>query len=148
MRRRMGVGHEFPVVLGRDYAGVVEQVGADVSRYAPGDAVYGFILHADPTVHEGAGAELVTVPEQFSVAPAPDGVDLDTAGAAPLAGITALTAIDALELAETDVLLVVGAAGGVGSTPATQPPAAAKQRSTWAGGRSARSDGFMRDTIP
>jgi NADPH:quinone reductase len=115
MLRGMRVGHEFPVVLGRDYAGIVEQVGADVSRYALGDAVYGFILHADPTVHEGAGAELVTVPEQFSVAPAPDGVDLDTAGAAPLAGITALTAIDALELADTDVLLVVGAAGGVGS---------------------------------
>lgn len=115
MLRGMGIEHEFPVVLGRDYAGIVEQVGADVSRFARGDAVYGFILHANPTVHEGAWAELVTVPEQFSVAPAPDGVDLDTAGAAPLAGITALTAIDALELSDTDVLLVVGAAGGVGS---------------------------------
>lgn len=118
MLRGMGVEHEFPVVLGRDYAGIVEQVGADVSRYAPGDAVYGFIRHANPTVHEGAWAELLTVPEQFSVAPAPDGVDLDTAGAAPLVGITAVTAIDALELSDADVLLVVGAAGGVGSLAA------------------------------
>ena len=31
--------HEFPIVLGRDYAGVVEQVGSGVTRYAPGDEV-------------------------------------------------------------------------------------------------------------
>ena len=111
----MGVEHEFPVTLGRDYAGVVEQVGANVTRYTPGDRVYGFILHANPAVHDGAWAELVTVPEHSSIGPAPDGVDLATAGAAPLAGITAVTAIDALELSDADVLLVVGATGGVGS---------------------------------
>ncbi len=111
----MGVEHEFPVTLGRDYAGVVEQVGANVTGYAPGDQVYGFILHANPAVHDGAWAELITVPEHLSIGPAPDGVDLDTAGAAPLAGITAVTAIDALELSDADVLLVVGATGGVGS---------------------------------
>ena len=111
----MGIEHDFPVTLGRDYAGVVEQIGSDVTRYAPGDEVYGFILHANPTVHDGAWAELVAVPEQLSIGHAPDGVDLDTAGAAPLAGIAALTAIDALELSDADVLLVVGATGGVGS---------------------------------
>ena len=35
--------HEFPIVLGRDYAGVVEQVGSGVTRYAPGDEVFGFV---------------------------------------------------------------------------------------------------------
>jgi NADPH:quinone reductase-like Zn-dependent oxidoreductase len=35
------VEHEFPIVLGRDYAGVVEQVGSDVTRYAEGEEVYG-----------------------------------------------------------------------------------------------------------
>ena len=111
----MGVEHEFPVTLGRDYAGVVEQVGANVTGYAPGDQVYGFILHANPAVHDGAWAELVTVPERISIGPAPDGVDLATAGVAPLAGITAVTASDALELSDSDVLLLVGATGGVGS---------------------------------
>ena len=111
----MGVEHEFPVTLGRDYAGVVEQVGAHVTGYTPGDQVYGFILHANPAVHDGAWAELVTVPEHSSIGPAPDGADLATAGTAPLSGITAVTAIDALELSDADMLLVVGATGGVGS---------------------------------
>jgi NADPH:quinone reductase len=111
----MGVEHQYPVILGRDYAGVVEQVGAAVSRYRPGDRVYGFLLHANPTVHDGAWAELITLTEELSIAPAPDGIDLATAGAAPLAGITAMTAIDTLDLSDGDVLLVAGATGGVGS---------------------------------
>jgi NADPH:quinone reductase-like Zn-dependent oxidoreductase len=45
---------------------------------------------------------------------APDGVDLATAGAAPLAGIAAIMAVDALELSDGDTVLIVGATG-VGS---------------------------------
>jgi NADPH:quinone reductase-like Zn-dependent oxidoreductase len=112
---QMGVEYDYPVILGRDYAGVVEQVGADVSGYRDGDHVFGFLLHANPTAHAGAWAELITVSEELSIAPMPNDVDLAIAGAAPLAGITALTAVDALELSEGDVLLVAGATGGVGS---------------------------------
>jgi NADPH:quinone reductase len=111
----MGVQYEYPVILGRDYAGVVEQTGPAVSDHQPGDQVFGFLPHANPTARAGAWAELITVTEELSIAHAPDGVDLAVAGAAPLAGITAITAIDALDLSEGDVLLVVGAAGGVGS---------------------------------
>ena len=107
--------HTFPVVLGRDYAGVVEQVGANVSRYAPGDQVYGFVLHANPEVHDGSWAELIAVPEDTQVAHSPAGIDIATAGAAPVAGIAAITAVDALQLSAEDTLLVVGASGGVGS---------------------------------
>jgi NADPH2:quinone reductase len=109
------VEHTFPVTLGRDYAGMVEQVGADVTRYAAGDEVYGFLPHANPTVHDGSWAELIVVPEDTFIARKPDGVDLATAGAAPLATIAAMTCIDALDLSEDDVILVVGAPGGVGS---------------------------------
>src|SRR3954453_14713821 len=115
MLAQMGVEYEYPVVLGRDYAGVVEQTGAAVTGYQPGDQAFGFVLHANPTAHDGAWAELITVTEELSIAPAPSGVDLAAAGAAPLAGITAVTAVDALELTEGDVLLVAGATGGVGS---------------------------------
>jgi NADPH:quinone reductase len=112
---QMGVHYEYPVILGRDYAGVVEQTGAAVSDYKPGDQVFGFLLHANPTARAGAWAELITVTEDLSIARAPDGVDLAVTGAAPLAGITAITAVEALDLSEGDVLLVAGATGGVGS---------------------------------
>ena len=108
----MGVEHEFPVTLGRDDAGIVEQVGAHVTRYTPGDRVYGFVGHANPAVHDGAGAELVTVPEHIFDQPR-----------APLAGITAVTAIDALALSDADVLPVVGATRG--SPHPSAPPATA-----------------------
>jgi NADPH:quinone reductase-like Zn-dependent oxidoreductase len=112
---QMGVQYEYPVILGRDYAGVVEHAGAAVSEYSPGDQVFGFLLHANPTARDGAWGELIAVTEDLSIAPVPDGVELATAGAAALAGITAITAVDALDLSEGDVLLVAGATGGVGS---------------------------------
>ena len=107
--------HEFPVTLGRDFAGVVEEVGSAVSGYEVGDEVFGFVLHANPTVHDGSWAELITVPEDMSVSPKPQSLDLAQAGAAPLTGITALAALDALAPTEGEAVLVVGATGGVGS---------------------------------
>src|SRR5207248_600154 len=115
MLKQMGVEYEFPVILGRDYAGVVEQVGSDVTRYRVRDAVFGFLLHANPTAHDGSWAELIAVPQDMFIGGAPQGVDLATAGAAPLAGIAAIMAIDALDLSEGDTVLIVGASGGVGS---------------------------------
>ena len=107
--------YEFPVTLGRDFAGVVENVGSALSRYQPGDEVYGFATLVNATVHSGSWAEYLVVPEETSVARKPSGVDFATAGAAPVAALTAIAAIDALELADGATVLVVGANGGVGS---------------------------------
>jgi NADPH:quinone reductase-like Zn-dependent oxidoreductase len=74
--------YQFPVVLGRDYAGVVEQAGAAVTGYAVGDEVYGFLTHANPAVHDGTWAELIVVSQDQSVARRPAAVD---AGATVLA---------------------------------------------------------------
>jgi NADPH2:quinone reductase len=112
---QIGVEYGYPVVLGRDYAGVVEHAGPSVCDYQPGDHVFGFVLQANPTVHDGAWAELITLTEELSIAPAPAGVDLALAGAAPVAGITAMLSVDAIELSRGDVVLVAGATGGVGS---------------------------------
>jgi len=108
------VEHEFPIVLGRDFAGVVEQAGPDVSGISEGDEVFGFIPGMSPAVHDGSWAELIAVPEPI-VARKPEGVDIASAGAAPLAAITAMSALDALGVSEGDTILVVGANGGVGS---------------------------------
>ena len=105
--------YAFPAVPGRDFAGTVEQVGSNVDRFQVGDDVFGFLTN--PTVHEGAWAEYGTVPEDGFVAPKPSGLDFTEAAALPLAGVTALVAIDAVDLHEGDTVLVVGADGGVGS---------------------------------
>jgi NADPH2:quinone reductase len=73
------------------------------------------VLHANPTAHAGAWAELITTGEELQIGTAPEGVDLAIAGSAPLAGITAITSVDALDLHDGDVVLIVGATGGVGS---------------------------------
>jgi NADPH:quinone reductase-like Zn-dependent oxidoreductase len=109
------VEYEFPVVLGRDFAGTVERVGTAVGRYQVGDEVFGFLLHANPTVHDGSWAELITVPEDNFVAAKPAQLDFEHAGAAPVAALTALAGFDALSPTAGDVVLVVGATGGVGS---------------------------------
>jgi NADPH:quinone reductase-like Zn-dependent oxidoreductase len=106
--------HQFPVLVGRDYAGVVEQVGAGVTGFATGDAVFGFVPGMSPAVRDGAWAELIAIP-QDQVAHLPDGVDLAQAGAAPLAGVTALAIHDALGLGQGSTVLMIGANGGVGT---------------------------------
>jgi NADPH:quinone reductase len=107
--------HEFPVVLGRDFVGVVEQLGDGVSRYGVGDEVFGFVSHADPAVHAGSWAELIVLPEDNFVAAKPDGVKAAAAGAAPVAALSAIAAFDALAPAAGEDVLLVGATGGVGS---------------------------------
>lgn len=117
------VPHQLPILLGRDYAGVIEQVGSAVTSHAAGDEVFGFVPGMRPTVHHGSWAELIAVP-QDQVAHLPDGVDLAQAGAAPLAAVTALAVHDALGLTAGDTVLMIGANGGVG-TIAAQLAAAA-----------------------
>jgi NADPH:quinone reductase-like Zn-dependent oxidoreductase len=108
------VEHEFPVTLGRDLAGVVEQAGSAASRHQVGDEVFGFVPHANPTVHDGSWAERIAVAED-SVAAKPQSLDFALAGAAPLSALTAIAAFDALAPAAGEPVLVVGATGGVGS---------------------------------
>jgi len=109
------VAHDFPVVLGRDYAGTVEAVGADAGGFAVGDEVFGFLLHANPSVRDGSWAELIAVTSELQIAAKPASVDLAAAGASALSGITAIAAADALALSEGETVLIVGATGGVGS---------------------------------
>ena len=118
--------HEFPVTLGRDLAGTVESVGDGVSAYAPGDAVLGMVPAIGATMHDGAWAELVAISQEL-IALAPDGVDTAIAGAAPLVTVTALMCVEAIAPSAGETVLVIGAAGGVG-TVVVQLAAAAGAR--------------------
>jgi len=107
--------HEYPLVVGRDAAGVVEAVGSGVDHVQVGDHVLGHVLLAPP-IQAGTVAEYAVLPAA-SVTRLPDGMDFVTAAAIPLASAAATAAVDALgDLAGPGkVILVNGASGGVGS---------------------------------
>jgi NADPH:quinone reductase-like Zn-dependent oxidoreductase len=105
--------YAFPLVMGVDFAGVVESNGPGAERFTPGDGVYGHVV-SDP-VGGGTYAEYVVVDEAASVALAPASVPLTAAAGAPTAGMTALGIVDAATLREYESVLIIGAAGGVGT---------------------------------
>ncbi|HVQ86771.1 MAG TPA: NADP-dependent oxidoreductase [Actinomycetes bacterium] len=105
--------HEYPLVLGRDAAGVVEAVGEGVGHVAVGDAVIGHELLVPP-VQAGTIAEYALLPAE-TVTHKPAGLDFTAAAALPLASAAAAVAIDAVDPQPGSTVLVNGASGGVGS---------------------------------
>ncbi|MDQ6527519.1 NADP-dependent oxidoreductase [Nocardioides sp. LHD-245] len=101
----------FPISVGWDVAGVVEAVGEDVHSLAVGQRVFGMPFF--PQQAASYAAHVVAPVEHLAVLP--DAVDVATAGALPLAGLTALSAVRDLAGARPGRrLLIRGAAGGVG----------------------------------
>lgn len=105
---------QFPLILGSDLAGTVEAVSEGAVRFAPGEEVFGQLLVA-PLGSAGTYADLVAVSEDAPLARVPRGLDPLVAAALPTAGATALSIVDALEPLTGKTLLLIGAAGGVGS---------------------------------
>jgi NADPH:quinone reductase-like Zn-dependent oxidoreductase len=101
----------FPVVLGWDAAGVVEQVGPAVTWFQPGDEVYGYCRRHN--LQYGTFAEYTTVPEGF-LAPKPPSLSFEEAAALPLVALTAHQGLEALGLRHRETLFLDGGAGGVG----------------------------------
>lgn len=105
-----------PRVLGWDAAGIVEAVGAEVTLFAPGTAVY----YAGDVNRPGSNQQLQLVDERI-VGRKPKTLDFAEAAALPLTAITAYEALFdrlgfAWERGQTSrTLLIIGAAGGVGS---------------------------------
>ena len=99
-----------PLILGFDAAGVVEQVGANVERFRPGDRVW-----ARSNAFAGhCHAELVVLDDD-AVGRAPKGCSEAEAGTMPLAALTALQGLcDHGKLRPGHDVLVIGASGGVG----------------------------------
>jgi len=102
---------EPPLVLGWDVAGTVEAVGHGVTRFAPGDRVFGMPWF--PRLAR-AYAAYVTAPSRH-FARTPDALDDEAAGGLPLAGLTAWQAlVDTAGVGDGDRVLIHAAAGGVG----------------------------------
>ena len=97
---------KYPV-LGMDLAGVVEAVGKDVTRFAPGDEVFG--------IGKGAFAEYAVAPEG-KLAPKPANLSFEQAAAIAISGLTALQALrDVAKVQPGQRVLIIGASGGVGT---------------------------------
>ncbi|MFJ3203010.1 NADP-dependent oxidoreductase [Streptomyces sp. NPDC086989] len=100
-----------PLVIGNELAGVVTEVGGEVTRFAVGDEVFSRV---DPRVG-GAFAEYVAV-DQSLVAAKPSGLTFEEAASLPLVALTALQALtEQADVRAGTRVLIHGAAGGVGS---------------------------------
>src|SRR6266545_3493777 len=107
--RAMGFGIRAPKfpVRGGDLAGIVESVGKNATRFKPGDQVYGTC--------DGSFAEYALTDAE-RIAPMPANLDFRQAAAVPVSGVTALVGLrDAGRVQAGQTVLVIGAAGGVGS---------------------------------
>jgi NADPH:quinone reductase-like Zn-dependent oxidoreductase len=91
-----------------DFAGTVEAVGGHVTRFKPGDEVFGGKF--------GAFAEYVTVREDRAIALKPNNLTFEQAAAVPIAAVTALQALrDKGQIRAGQQVLINGASGGVGT---------------------------------
>ena len=107
-RLMFGVFGPRNAIGGTNFAGRVVEVGADVTRFAVGDDVFGGVMR-------GAYAEYVAVSEDGSIAKLPKNATYDEAAALPYGAVTALTFLrDMAKVQPGESVLVVGASGGVG----------------------------------
>jgi NADPH:quinone reductase len=104
----------FPMVLGADLAGTVREGGPGAARFAPGDEVFGQLL-IPPLGSAGTYAQYVAVGEDAPLAPVPAGLDPVTAAALPTTGGAAIEIAESVAPLDGKIVLIVGAAGGIGS---------------------------------
>jgi NADPH:quinone reductase-like Zn-dependent oxidoreductase len=108
MRLGSGFGRPKDPRLGVDFSGTVEAVGGRVTKFKPGEPVFG--------ARSGALAEYVTVPESRNLLPTPERITFEQAAGVGVAGVTALQALrDKGQLKPGQRVLINGASGGVGT---------------------------------
>ncbi|MDA1330092.1 MAG: NAD(P)-dependent alcohol dehydrogenase [Chloroflexi bacterium] len=101
-------------IQGNEFAGVVEEVGIDVTEYVPGDRVYG----TSTGLKAGSNAEYLCVPERWKtgvVAKMPAKISFEEAAAIPIGAMTALDLLRKAKIAKGQRVLVYGASGSVGT---------------------------------
>ena len=104
--------HHFPLVPCGDFAGTIDALGAGVDGFSVGDSVFG--VTGKMVLGEGTLAELATA-STGTIAKRPAAFTEVEAAALPLAGVSALMSIEAAAPRPNDVVVIVGASGGIGS---------------------------------
>jgi len=108
---RLIKGSRFPMIIGSDFAGIVEEVAPGTDDFKAGDRVYGAIPAFSPK--PGALAEIAIV-NQKNVRAMPEWLSFEEAASLPIAALTALNGLRRCGVREGTKVLVNGATGGVG----------------------------------
>ena len=110
LRIAMGIKKPKRQVLGGYFAGEVESVGKDVSKFTSGDQVFG-----TTNLRFGAYAEYLCLPASYTIAPKPKNMSFDEAAAVPLGGLNALHFLRKANIRSGEKVLVNGAGGSIGT---------------------------------
>lgn len=109
-RAMMGWNRPRAQVLGSEFSGVVAETGAQVTKFKPGDAVFGYVGSTF-----GAYAEYLCLPESGAVALKPANLSFEEAAAIPYGAIMAYNLMKLVEIKPGDRVLINGASGAIGS---------------------------------
>lgn len=102
----------FPVTVGADFAGIISDAGSQTSEFKVGDEVYGSAI----VLNGGSGAVAeYAAANAGSLARKPQSLSFSQAAALVLVGVSAIQALDGLQLSEGQKILIHGGAGGIGS---------------------------------
>lgn len=97
-------------VLGGYFAGEVESVGKVVSKFTPGEQVFGCAR-----LRMGAYAEYTCLPDSYTIVPKPDNLTFEESAAVPLGGLNALHFMKRANIKSGEKVLVNGAGGSIGT---------------------------------
>jgi NADPH:quinone reductase-like Zn-dependent oxidoreductase len=106
--------HSFPLVLGNDAAGVIEQTGPGATRFQAGDRVFGQVMNV--STGQGSYGEFAAASEHGHLSLAPDGLPFAVAAALPTASGAAYNAVQVTGADHGKTILINGATGGVGQS--------------------------------
>ena len=109
---RLYLGYSKPIrwIPGMEFAGVVETVGNGVTRFKPGDLVFG-----STGMSMGGNAEYKCLPERAAIAIKPPDLSFEEAASIPVGGLNALHFLRKAKVVPGDKVLVIGAGGSIGS---------------------------------